>query len=36
VTPTLKLRRRAIEQKYKASIDAMYATPSLIPERTTV
>jgi long-chain acyl-CoA synthetase len=36
VTPTLKLRRRAIEQKYKAKIDDMYAGPSLIPERTTV
>jgi long-chain acyl-CoA synthetase len=36
VTPTLKLRRRAIEQKYKAKIDEMYAGPSLIPERTTV
>jgi long-chain acyl-CoA synthetase len=36
VTPTLKLRRRAIEQKYKAKIDDMYAGPSLIPERTRV
>jgi len=26
VTPTLKLRRKAIEQKYKEQIDALYSS----------
>lgn len=28
LTPTLKIRRRFVEQKYRAVIDAMYAVPS--------
>jgi long-chain acyl-CoA synthetase len=32
VTPTLKLRRRVIEQKYKEQIDAMYAQTAPISE----
>jgi long-chain acyl-CoA synthetase len=28
VTPTLKLRRRTIEQKYKSQIDALYSGPA--------
>lgn len=32
VTPTLKLRRRVIEQKYKQQIDEMYSQSAPIPE----
>ncbi|HVH87588.1 MAG TPA: long-chain fatty acid--CoA ligase [Terriglobales bacterium] len=36
VTPTLKLKRRAIEQKYKQQIDAMYAGGSPAPQPAAV
>jgi long-chain acyl-CoA synthetase len=36
VTPTLKLRRRVIEQKYKEQIDAMYAQTAPISETVGV
>ncbi|HET9742258.1 MAG TPA: long-chain fatty acid--CoA ligase [Terriglobales bacterium] len=32
ITPTLKLRRRTIEQKYRAQIDALYATSAPVSE----
>jgi len=36
VTPTLKLRRRVIEQKYKRQIDAMYAEGMTVSESVHV
>jgi long-chain acyl-CoA synthetase len=36
VTPTLKLKRRVIEQKYKQQIDAMYARSAPIHEPASV
>lgn len=36
VTPTLKLRRRAIEEKYKRQIDAMYAQPATVSDPAVV
>jgi len=36
ITPTLKLRRRVIEQKYKRQIDAMYAEGMTVSESVHV
>jgi long-chain acyl-CoA synthetase len=36
VTPTLKLRRRVIEQKYKQQIDALYAEDPHVSQPATV
>lgn len=36
ITPTLKLRRRTIEQKYRAQIDALYATGAPVSEPAKV
>ncbi|HEX7961255.1 MAG TPA: AMP-binding protein [Terriglobales bacterium] len=36
ITPTLKLKRRVVEAKYKEQIDALYAAGSPIPESAIV
>jgi len=36
LTPTMKLRRRAIEEKYKQEIEALYAEPKPEPQPTPV
>ena len=32
LTPTMKLRRRAIEERYKAEIEALYSEPAPVPQ----
>jgi long-chain acyl-CoA synthetase len=33
LTPTMKLRRRAIEDKYKREIECLYSEPAPVPSR---